>query len=192
MKCMALKGRCQQDMIYRIAVCDDRRTDRDFLASLLNEWADGAGHMVQPRLFPSAEVFLFCYEEDKAWDMLLLDVEMDGMDGVTLARTVRRDDRTVQLIFVTAYSEYISEGYEVSALHYLMKPISKDKLFAVLDRAAEQCVKNGRFLTLDQSKEMIRIPLYEIRYLEASQNYVTVHVENGQNYKKQRRMQHKV
>lgn len=167
-------------MIYRIAICDDRRTDRDYLSSLLNEWAAGVGHMVQIRLFSSAEAFLFCYEEDKTWDMLLLDVEMDGMNGVTLAKTVRRDNRTVQLIFVTAYSEYIAEGYEVSALHYLMKPISKDKLFAVLDRAAEQCVKNGRFLTLDQSKEMIRLPLYEIRYLEASQNYVTIHGENGQ------------
>lgn len=169
-------------MIYRIAICDDRRTDRDYLASLLNEWAAGVGHMVQTKLFPSAEAFLFCYGEDKTWDMLLLDIEMNGMDGVTLAKTVRRDNRTVQLIFVTAYSEYISEGYEVSALHYLMKPISKDKLFAVLDRAAEQCVKNGRFLTLDQSKEMIRLPLYEIRYLEASQNYVIVHGEKGQNY----------
>ena len=169
-------------MIYRIAICDDRQTDRDYLSSLLNEWAAGVGHMVQTRLFSSAEAFLFCYEEDKTWDMLLLDVEMDGMNGVTLAKTVRRDNRTVQLIFVTAYSEYIAEGYEVSALHYLMKPISKDKLFAVLDRAAEQCVKNGRFLTLDQPKEMIRLPLYEIRYLEASQNYVTIHGENGQKF----------
>ena len=169
-------------MIYRIAVCDDRQTDRDYLASLLNEWAAGMGHIVQPQLFPSAEAFLFCYEEDKSWDMLLLDIEMDGMDGVTLAKTVRRDNRTIQLIFVTGYSEYISEGYEVAALHYLMKPIRKDKLFAVLDRAAEQCVKNGRFLTLDQSREMVRLPLYEIRYLEASQNYVTIHGEKGQNY----------
>ena len=169
-------------MIYRIAVCDDRQTDRDYLASLLNEWAAGVGHVVQTQLFPSAEAFLFCYEEDKSWDMLLLDIEMDGMDGVTLAKTIRRDNRTVQLIFVTGYSEYISEGYEVSALHYLMKPIRKEKLFAVLDRAAEQCVKNGRFLTFEQSKEMIRLPLYEIRYLEASQNYVTIHGEKGQNY----------
>ena len=169
-------------MIYRIAVCDDRQTDRDYLDSLLNEWAASVGHVVQTQLFPSAEAFLFCYEEDKSWDMLLLDIEMDGMDGVTLAKKIRRDNRTVQLIFVTGYSEYISEGYEVSALHYLMKPIRKEKLFAVLDRAAELCVKNGRFLTLEQSKEMIRLPLYEIRYLEASQNYVTIHGEKGQNY----------
>lgn len=169
-------------MIYRIAICDDRQTDRDYLYALLSEWAGSVGHIVQTELFSSAEAFLFRYEEDKSWDMLLLDIEMDGMDGVTLAKTVRRENKTVQLIFVTGYSEYISEGYEVSALHYLMKPIRPDKLFAVLDRAAEQCMKNGRFLTLEQSGEMIRLPLYEIRYLEASQNYVTVHGEKGQTY----------
>lgn len=169
-------------MIYRVAICDDRQTDREYLASLLTEWAAGVGHIVQADLFPSAEAFLFSYEEDKSWDMLLLDIEMDGMNGVTLAKTIRRENKTVQLIFVTGYSEYISEGYEVSALHYLMKPIRKDKLFSVLDRAAEQCIKNGRFLTLDQSGEMIRLPLYEIRYLEASQNYVTIHGEKGSIY----------
>ena len=169
-------------MIYRVAICDDEQTDRDYLASLLSEWAADVGHIVQAESFPSAESFLFSYGEDKSWDMLLLDIEMDGMNGVTLAKTIRKDNKTVQLIFVTGYSEYISEGYEVSALHYLMKPIRKDKLFAVLDRAAEQCVKNGRFLTLDQAGEMIRLPLYEIRYLEASQNYVTIHGEKGQTY----------
>ena len=44
-------------MIYRVAVCDDRQTDRDFLASLLNEWAEDVGHVVQTRLFPSVEIF---------------------------------------------------------------------------------------------------------------------------------------
>lgn len=166
-------------MIYRIAVCDDRQNDRDYLSALLSEWAASVGHIVQAELFSSAEEFLFRYEEDKAWDMLLLDIEMDGMDGVTLAKTLRKGNKTVEIIFVTGYSEYISEGYEVAALHYLMKPIRQDKLFSVLDRAAERCVKNGRFLTLEQSGEMIRLPLYEIRYVEASQNYVTIHAENG-------------
>lgn len=169
-------------MIYRIAICDDRREDRDLLSELLTEWAAGVGHIVQTELFSSAEAFLFRYEEDKSWDMLLLDIEMDGMDGVTLARKVRRDNKTVQIIFVTGYSEYISEGYEVSALHYLVKPIRRDKLFAVFDRAAEQCMKNGRFLTFEQSGEMIRLPLYEIRYFEANQNYVTVHAEKEATY----------
>ena len=77
--------------------------------------------------FSSAEAFLFRYEEDKTFDFLLLDIEMGGMDGVTLARQVRRDSEDLQLVFITGYWDYIGEGYDVSALHYLLKPVRQDK-----------------------------------------------------------------
>ena len=81
---------------------------------------------------------MFRYAEDKRWDILLLDIEMPGMDGVTMARRIRKENETVQIVFITGYSEYISEGYEVAALHYLMKPVDKDKLFATLDPTTRQ------------------------------------------------------
>ena len=92
-----------------------------------------------------------------------------------MAKTIRGENETVQIIFVTGYSDYISEGYEVAALHYLMKPLAKEKLFAVLDRAVQKLKKNERTLVLDWMGEVIRIPFYEIRYLDVRQNYVTVH-----------------
>ena len=81
--------------------------------------------------------------------ILLLDIEMGGMDGVTMARKVRQADDAVQIIFITGYSDYIAEGYEVEALNYLMKPVDEEKLFSVLGRAAEKLRKNERTLTLD-------------------------------------------
>lgn len=170
-------------MIYKVAICDDRQTDRDYLSDLLEKWAHSVGHTVTIEAFSSAEAFLFRYGEDRLWDMLLLDIEMEGgMDGVTLAKTVRKENRAVQIIFVTGYSEYIAEGYEVEALHYLMKPIREDKLFAVLDRAAQNCLKNGRYLTLDCADQTVRLPFYEIYCLEARQNYVAVHSGPGEPY----------
>lgn len=61
---------------------------------------------------------------------------MNGMDGVTMAKKIRRENQTVQIIFITGYSDYISEGYEVAALHYLMKPVKEEKLMDVLSSAA--------------------------------------------------------
>jgi two-component SAPR family response regulator len=58
---------------------------------------------------------------------------MKAMDGVELARRLREDNSTLQLIFITGYPDFIGEGYEVSALHYLIKPVAEEKLFAVLD-----------------------------------------------------------
>ena len=102
---------------------------------------------------------------------------MRKMDGVTMAREIRRDNQTVQIVFITGYSDYISEGYEVAALHYLMKPVNEQKLYAVLDRACEKLIQNERCLNLTLSGEMVRIPLHEVKYLDVHQNYVTVHAK---------------
>lgn len=171
-------------MTYKIAICDDNSTDSQYIASFVSLWAKKRGVYIQSDTFPSAEAFLFHYAEHKDYDILLLDIEMGGMDGVTMAKKVRPENESVQIIFITGYSEYISEGYEVSALHYLMKPVSQEKLFEVLDRAAEKLRKNERILFLEISGEMVRIPFYEIRYLEVCQNYVTIHGRQSYTVKK--------
>ncbi|MBQ8822414.1 MAG: response regulator transcription factor [Lachnospiraceae bacterium] len=162
-------------MAYRIAICDDSKADADFVQDIINHWAQERQVTVDTKVFPSAESFLFHYEEDKSYDVLLLDIEMGAMDGVTMAKKVRRDNETVQIVFITGYSEYIAEGYEVAALHYLVKPVNAEKLHVVLDKALEKQMQNERCLNLMLSGEMVRIPFYQIGYLEVQKNYVTVH-----------------
>lgn len=162
-------------MTYKTAVCDDSAADRKYLSDLVRQWARSAGHTVTIAEFPSAESFLFHYAEEKDYDILLLDIGMGNMDGITMARRLRRENDTVQIVFITGYSDYIAEGYEVDALHYLMKPTGRDKLFSVLDRAAEKLKKNEKVLTLETGGETIRIPVYQIRYADVQGNYVTIH-----------------
>ena len=162
-------------MAYRVAIVDDSTTDAEFVQGILNGWAEQRHTDIRAEVFPSAEAFLFRYAEDKDWDILLLDIEMGAMDGVTMAKRVRQDNEAVQIVFITGYSDYIAEGYEVAALHYLMKPVNQEKLMTVLDRAMEKRKQEERCLNLEAYGEMVRIPFYEIRYLDVHQNYVTVH-----------------
>lgn len=171
-------------MDYKIALCDDEEALLRLVSGLVEEWAASRRIACGIETFPSAEAFLFQYQEDKSFDILLLDIEMKGMDGVTMAKAVRREDEAVQIIFLTGYSDYIMEGFEVAALHYLMKPVDREKLFTVLDRAAEKLRKNERKLTLELPDELVRVPLYEIRSLEVRQNYVTVHAKEDYTVKK--------
>ena len=164
-------------MAYRVAIVDDSSIDAAFVAHILEEWAEDRQVAVQVERFDAAEKFLFRYAEDKAWDILLLDIEMGAMDGVTMAKKVRAQNEVVQIVFITGYSDYIAEGYEVAALHYLMKPVKEDKLFTVLDRALEKRRQEDGCLNLESAGEMVRIPFYEIRYLDVHQNYVTVHAK---------------
>lgn len=160
-----------------VAICDDTAADRDYLQTLVKRWAADRGHRVELTLYPSAESFLFRYAEDKDVQILLLDIEMGPMDGVSLARTLRKENDAVQIVFITGYSDYIADGYEVEALHYLMKPVKEEKLFAVLDRAVEKLHSNQRTLLLELPGEVVRLPVYQIRSAEVQGNYVTIHAK---------------
>ena len=160
---------------YKIAICDDLESDRDYLKDLLNKWAINNSHLLNIDTFSSAESFLFHYEETKDYDILLLDIEMGLMDGVSMAKKIRQDNDAVQIIFITGYSDYIAEGYEVNALHYLIKPVKEEKLFSVLERAIEKVNKNDVVLNMDSANGMVRVPIYQIRFAEVFGNYVTIH-----------------
>lgn len=101
------------------------------------------------------------------------------MNGVELAKKIRTDNREAQIIFVTGYSDYIADGYDVEALHYLMKPIDGQKLRAVLSRAVEKLRRNERALVLNCPDTVVRIPLYQIAYIEAQKNYIHVHAREA-------------
>ena len=162
-------------MKYKIAICDDSAADRAYVTDMVNRWSAVVGHAVHLDAFDSAESFLFHYADENDYDILLLDIEMEAMDGVTMAKHLRKDNEAVQIIFITGYTDYIAEGYEVAALHYLVKPVKEEKLFSVLDRAAEKLRKNEKVLHFEVSGEMVRVPVYQIRYAEVMANYVTIH-----------------
>ncbi len=164
-------------MSYQLAFCDDRKSDIEYVSRLIEEWATDFQVPIHIESFPSAESFLFHYADHKDYDILILDIEMGEMDGVSLAKTLRRENETVQIIFLTGYSDYIAEGYEVAALHYLMKPVNKEKLFSVLDRAVDKVQKNETVLHLESGGELVRVPIHQLRYADVMGNYVTLHAK---------------
>ena len=161
-------------MAYRAAIVDDSTADAEFVQCVLTGWAGERQVIIQAEVFPSAESFLFRYAEDKDWDILLLDIEMGAMDGVSLAKKIRQENETLQIVFITGFADYISEGYEVSALHYLMKPVKQEKLFAVLDRAVAAMQKAERVILLPVGGEMLRLPVEKVEYVEAFSHTVAI------------------
>ncbi len=170
-------------MNYNIAICDDSEADRKYIYDMVDEWALVQGHSVHITTFESAENFMFCYDDRKDYDILLLDIEMGDMDGVAMAKKLRKQDDNVQIVFITGYSDYIAEGYEVAALHYLMKPVKKEKLLSVLERAVEKLSKNEKMINMELVGELVRIPIYQIRYADVLGNYVTVHAAQEYTFK---------
>lgn len=154
-------------MTYHIAVCDDEQAELSYLSSIVSDWAKQSGNIAALLTFESAEAFLFEYAEAKEIDILLLDIEMGAMNGVELAKKIRGENETVQIIFITGMPDFIAEGYEVSALHYLMKPVQKEKLFAVLDKAVKNLGKKEQAIVVTAGTEAVRIPVGNIAGVEA-------------------------
>ena len=162
-------------MDYKIAIVDDSEQDTEYVAALVREWAKAAGHTAALSLFRSAEAFLFAQEDGQRMDMLLLDIEMGAMNGVELAKKLRQTNTAVQLLFITGFPDFIAEGYEVEALHYLMKPVAPEKLAAVLDRAAANLAKTEKRLCVTYDRRTDFVPLSQIYYIEAQKQYVLIH-----------------
>jgi len=78
--------------MINIAICDDERAEITYLTALVRKWAAARGVAVRLSDYESAESFLFACEDNKSVDILLLDIQMKEMDGVELARQIRRDD----------------------------------------------------------------------------------------------------
>ena len=169
-------------MAYRIAICDDDGAQSEYIKNLVTAWASGADVTAHVSVFHAGQALLFAGCD--AFDIFLLDIEMPGISGIDLAKTLREQNDTAVIVFITGYADYIAEGYDVSALHYLMKPLDKEKLFSVLDKARHVLGKREACLLLESGKETHRIPLKEIRYIEVSANYVTVHASDDVTAKK--------
>lgn len=154
-------------MKYKIAVCDDIEQDAQYIIAAVNRWSEKENISVDMNVFPSAESFLFQYAENKDFDILLLDIEMKAMNGVELAKRIREENDSVQIIFITGFPDFMADGYEVSALHYLMKPVSFDKLSTVLNRAANKLNKTEKSVLFAVDDETVRVSVSEIISVEA-------------------------
>ena len=163
----------------KIAVCDDHSSQRAYLSNIVNTWAKKKNYLIELKQYEGSSPFLFDYEEEKDYDILLLDIEMPGINGIDIAKRVRQENTTVQIIFVTGYYEYFSDGFDVSALHYLIKPVDEARLCSVLDRAVGNLQYRQRAVLITDTEGTVKVPLADIFYAEAQNVHVIVYTNQG-------------
>ena len=150
----------------KIAVIEDKKPHRDLLVHYLEEWRRGQERSVTVEAFGSGESFWFRYEEERDYDVLILDIQMPGINGMELARRVREADGDIVIVFAAGVSDYLEEGYEVEALHYLVKPLSQEKLERCMEKALKRR-RQERFVTVHGGEGILKISQERINYVEA-------------------------
>ena len=158
-----------------IAICDDEKLQVELLEKYVKSWASNNNILANIETFYNAESFEFSWSMDKKHDILLLDIEMPGQNGVELAKRIRTEDDILDIIFITAISDYIAEGYDVSALNYLIKPIKETKLYECLDKAMEMIPKEEKTIIINMDGENHRIIQNHILYIESVGHFLEIH-----------------
>lgn len=118
---------------YRIAICDDDDIIRENLCSLCSDILtnDSAEYRLEP-FCSVCELEKRLNAEGCPFDLLILDIQMDGMTGMELARSLREKGNRVSIIFVTACEDYLSEWYGVQPIHFLLKPVHREALASAI------------------------------------------------------------
>ena len=165
--------------MLHITLCDDEKTQLALLYSFVTEWAGQQKYELEISQYQNADRFLFMQEENPEPDILLLDIDMPGTNGLSLARHLRSKGGAAQIIFITGLTDYILEGYDVEAVSYLIKPVEKERLFSCLDKAKERCGRKTPALLLETPGGAARVKLSDIYYLESDAHDTQVHSTSG-------------
>ena len=152
--------------MLKIAIIEDEQVHTDLLSGYLCAWSSEHGQPVSIQEFLSAENFLFVWEETNDFDILFVDIQMKKMNGVEMVRKVRERDEEIAVVFTTGITDYMETGYEVEALHYLVKPISAQKVWQCMDKLLARCHKE-EYVLVHSKDGTTRIPVREITYVEA-------------------------
>lgn len=152
-----------------IAIVEDEPAQSSLLRQYILAWAGLRGRTVHTLIYENAESFLFSLE-DGAPDAVFADIQMPGMNGMEMIRRLREKDGEMPVVFSSGLTEYLQEGYELQALHYLVKPISEEKVFECMDRVCSR--KDTRELFAVRTLEgMVRLDLREANYCESQGHY---------------------
>lgn len=109
--------------------------------------------------------------------LVLLDIELPGMDGITLGKQIRKMNTDVFLVFITSYIEYAVKGYEANAFRYLLKPLSYDVMRNLLVDIQREYSKKKKIIVKTRVGEMI-LPLQELIYISAEDKYTILHTKS--------------
>lgn len=165
--------------MIHIGICDDEAPMRKSLRTPLEQKLQLLGKEYRIFEYDSGES-LIRRPEGESLDILFLDIEMKRLNGMDTARDLRKRDVHTLLIFVTAYPDFVFQGYEVHAFHYILKPYDERKIQSVLEQALNELDKNQeQYFTLEQKAGILRIPLKKILAFSSNRRKINLSLTNG-------------
>lgn len=165
----------------RVVICEDDAVYRDSIRKKVEQWSQQKGYVVTVHLFSSSEDLLEAWEQGQNFNLMFLDILFDyEMNGMQLAKRIREHDDQMPIVFITNSDAYIRDGYMVSALRYLNKPVTYDDISECMDIAFHRMtLSQQEYLVLNTNGGRHAIRIREIKYIEAIYPQIRIVTSNS-------------
>lgn len=166
--------------MLRLAVCDDDSRSLTHMISLLKEYQIVSHFHIEYTTFHNGLELVSVLEHGKHFDIYCLDIVMPGFDGIELGKEIRNFDKSAQIIYFTSSPEFALESYSVKAANYILKPVTREKLFSALTEVMEEIEHSEETsITLKDNLGIQKILLSNLVYAEAMGRKVLYHLNSG-------------
>ncbi len=163
----------------KIAVVDDLKGDADLLSGYISKFADEKSMDIDISVFYAS--FDFLEEYKGGYDVIFLDIEMPGSNGLEVAREIRSKDEAAGIVFITSMAQYAIRGYEVNAIDFMVKPVGYYDFSVKLEKAIHFCRRRSAHYILVNDKEGIkRFAAKDILYIEKERDFLIFHTKEGE------------
>lgn len=164
--------------VIRIAVVEDDENYVENLKNYLKQYEKESGEKIRITVFSDGEDIATNYKAN--YDIILLDIEMKFMNGITTAEEIRKVDNEVVIIFITNMPQYAMKGYEVEALDYVLKPINYFALSQRIDRALSRMKRRSKkYLAIAFKGGVKKVDISQIYYVEVRDHDLIFHTTAG-------------
>ena len=157
-----------------IAIIEDSGQELSLLERCLQSYLSSRQVYRVIDTYTSGEAFLENWPS-KSYDLVFLDIQMEGISGIEVARKIRETDSECLLIFISSSKEYALQGFEVLAFDYLLKPLSEERFQKTMDLCQNELAKHIRYIEVKESRTLVKIPLNEIIYTDYYNHYIQIH-----------------
>ncbi|OZV11642.1 DNA-binding response regulator [Tissierella sp. P1] len=167
--------------MLQIAVCDDNIDELSNMVQLIDLYRTSKHLSCEYAVFSNGFELVSVLEKGKQFDIYFLDIIMPGLTGIDVGKEIRTFDKTAPILFFTSSPEFALESYSVKAINYVLKPISKEKLFFTLDDLLEQIkVKEEEDALIVKSNEGVqKILISNLSFVEVIRRNVLYHLHSG-------------
>ncbi|SHM79153.1 two component transcriptional regulator, LytTR family [Anaerosporobacter mobilis DSM 15930] len=167
--------------MFQIAVCDDSIEELSNMVQLIDLYRTSKHLNCEHTVFLNGFELISALEKEKRFDIYCLDIIMPGFTGIDVAKEIRTFDKTAPIIFFTSSPEFALESYSVKAINYILKPISKEKLFFTFDELLEliKSEKDEDAIIVKSNEGIQKILINNLVFAEVIGRSVLYHLRSG-------------